>query len=317
MIRAFRIQDRAALIALWQSAGLTVWYNDPGADIDRYLESPGAAIFVADQGDELVGSVCVGGDGHRAYVYYVAVAPAQQGKGLGRALMAAAEDWAREHKLPKLQFMIRPSNLKVRAFYQALGYHETPRALMAKWLEDPAQHAAPPRFDLVESHLEMRSNPAWQALAPSHLRLALLQATTMDPAFYAYLQEQVGAPQAWRDRRGLPLDQLRAFVEDPKNEIFVLNVNGCPAGFFELACHDPSAIKLVFFGLTPAWQAQGLGRYLMRAALDQAWSHKPDVVKVTTDNLDHPRALAFYQRAGFEIAQQMTRNIVDPRAPMP
>jgi ribosomal protein S18 acetylase RimI-like enzyme len=55
-------------------------------------------------------------------VYYLAVADAARGRGLGRALMAAAEAWLVERDIPKIQFMVRTSNLAVLDFYDHLGY---------------------------------------------------------------------------------------------------------------------------------------------------------------------------------------------------
>ncbi|MFN5486594.1 MAG: GNAT family N-acetyltransferase, partial [Bradyrhizobium sp.] len=77
----------------------------------------------------------VGHDGHRGWVYYVAVDPTRQGKGLGRVMMAAAEDWLRAAGVPKLQLLVRRENAKASAFYQTLGYEESTSVMLAKWLD--------------------------------------------------------------------------------------------------------------------------------------------------------------------------------------
>ena len=66
----------------------------------------------------------VGHDGHRGWVYYVAVDPDLQRKDFGRAIMAAAEDWLRGQGVEKVMLMVRPDNTKVRAFYDRLGYDD-------------------------------------------------------------------------------------------------------------------------------------------------------------------------------------------------
>ena len=66
----------------------------------------------------------VGHDGHRGWVYYVAVDPDQQGKDFGRAIMAAAEDWLRGQGVEKVMLMVRPDNTQVQAFYDRLGYDD-------------------------------------------------------------------------------------------------------------------------------------------------------------------------------------------------
>ena len=71
--------------------------------------------------DGIAGSVVVGFDGHRGWVYYLAVDPAARGAGLGRTLIAAAEAWLRIRGAPKLQLMVRSDNAAALGFYEALG----------------------------------------------------------------------------------------------------------------------------------------------------------------------------------------------------
>ncbi|MGE0283890.1 MAG: GNAT family N-acetyltransferase, partial [Rhizobiaceae bacterium] len=60
-----------------------------------------------------------------------------QPTGIGRRLVRAAEDWLAQRGIPKVQLMDRQSNTKVFSFYEKLGYDETPRVVMAKWLKEP------------------------------------------------------------------------------------------------------------------------------------------------------------------------------------
>ena len=91
-IRPYGDDDFAGCTALWERCGLTCWYNDPSLDIPRWQRSGCAEIFVAERGGEIVGTVCCGHDGHRGWLYYVAVDPALQGAGLGRRIVRHAED---------------------------------------------------------------------------------------------------------------------------------------------------------------------------------------------------------------------------------
>ena len=77
----------------------------------------------------------VGHDGHRGWVYYVAVDPDHQGKDFGRAIMAAAEDWLRAQGVEKVDADGAADNSKVRAFYDRLGYETQERVIYAKWLD--------------------------------------------------------------------------------------------------------------------------------------------------------------------------------------
>ena len=114
--------DIADVIALWQRCGLTRPWNDPAADIALARNGANAAVLV-------------GHDGHRGWVYYVAVDPDCRHKGYGRLVMDAAEAWLRVRGIEKLQLMVRPDNSQVQAFYQSLGYLEQERIIYAKWLD--------------------------------------------------------------------------------------------------------------------------------------------------------------------------------------
>jgi ribosomal protein S18 acetylase RimI-like enzyme len=127
--------DVAAVIALWQACDLTRPWNDPTADIALARKGPNSAILIGRDGSAIVATAMVGHDGHRGWVYYVAVDPHRQGKGYGRAIMNAAEDWLRATGIEKLQLLVRPGNTQVKAFYESLGYGEQPRIVFAKWLD--------------------------------------------------------------------------------------------------------------------------------------------------------------------------------------
>jgi ribosomal protein S18 acetylase RimI-like enzyme len=83
----------------------------------------------------MVATAMVGHDGHRGWVYYVASDPNLRGKGYGRAIMNAAEDWLRAVGIAKLQLLVRPENSGVAAFYQSIGFGEQKILFFTKWLD--------------------------------------------------------------------------------------------------------------------------------------------------------------------------------------
>jgi ribosomal protein S18 acetylase RimI-like enzyme len=127
--------DIAEVIALWRRCGLTRPWNDPAADIALARTGPNAAVLAGRNGGGIVASVLVGHDGHRGWVYYVAVDPDCRHQGYGRVVMEAAEHWLRGRGIEKLQLMVRPDNGQVQTFYQSLGYFEQERIIYAKWLD--------------------------------------------------------------------------------------------------------------------------------------------------------------------------------------
>ena len=127
--------DADAAVALWQAAGLTRPWNDPHADFTRALAGPTSAVLGLRDGGALVATVMVGDDGHRGWVYYLAVDPARQRGGLGRLMMAAAEDWLAKRGCPKLNLMVRGDNTQARGFYARLGYEVNDVVTLAKRLD--------------------------------------------------------------------------------------------------------------------------------------------------------------------------------------
>ena len=109
-------------VALWTEAGLTRPWNDAAGDFLRAVGGPSSVVLGIREGEELTGSAMVGHDGHRGWVYYLAVAERARGRGLGKELMQAAEAWLVERGGPKIQFMVRTDNTDVLDFYDHLGY---------------------------------------------------------------------------------------------------------------------------------------------------------------------------------------------------
>ena len=127
--------DVAEVVALWQACGLTRPWNDPAADIALARRGPNSAILIGRDGGAMIATAMVGHDGHRGWVYYVAVDPARREKGFGRAIMDAAEGWLRQAGIAKLQLMVRRENARAGAFYQSIGYAESQTIVFAKWLD--------------------------------------------------------------------------------------------------------------------------------------------------------------------------------------
>ena len=130
--------DIDAVVALWRRCDLTRPWNDPGGDIALARRGPNSAILVGRSEGAIVASIMVGHDGHRGWLYYLAVEPERRGKGFGRAITQAAEAWLLERGIVKAQLMVRPENSKAQAFYETIGYDEQSRIIYAKWLDGRA-----------------------------------------------------------------------------------------------------------------------------------------------------------------------------------
>ncbi|HEY1979732.1 MAG TPA: GNAT family acetyltransferase [Xanthobacteraceae bacterium] len=135
LVRGATAADQAAVVALWHSCGLVVSYNDPVADFKLARGKENSDVLVARTANqEIVASVMVGHDGHRGWLYYVAVVPDYQGEGIGRLIVEAGEKWLAERGIAKVQLLVRGTNTAVVSFYERIGFETVPRTVMQKWL---------------------------------------------------------------------------------------------------------------------------------------------------------------------------------------
>ena len=165
----------------------------------------------------------------------------------------------------------------------------------------------------VITYLEMRAKPVLPRIPTPLVKLALIRTENCTVSFYRYLYETVGTPWLWYERRLLNDEALTAQITKDTTEIFVLYVAGVPAGYFELDMADPRETELCYFGLIPEFIGRRLGPFLLQAAIDRAWTRPIDRLWVHTRTFDHPRALGYYQQAGFEVYARRPLRFEDPR----
>ena len=124
--------------------------------------------------------------------------------------------------------------------------------------------------------------------------------------FYRYLYDTVGRDWVWWLRRTVPDAEIAGLLARPDVSIHVLYQGGDPAGFYEIERRGgETGTNLAYFGLMPHAIGQGVGRALLRHAIDGAWAETPRVLTVNTCTADHPRALPNYIAAGFRVIRTM------------
>ncbi len=178
----------------------------------------------------------------------------------------------------------------------------------------PANKVPSGKLKVTVTHLEMTAPPKHRAVPMPLVKVALMEAEKPTVSFYRYLYNTVGEQWLWGDRRELSDSMLRAIIHDERDTLLVLYRAGVPAGFAELFRADEHTTELSYFGLIPEFFGQGLGRYLLQAAIERAWRDEPRRLVVETCTLDHPRAVTMYQWAGFRPTAQEEALRDDPRA---
>ena len=124
---------RAQVIRLWENVfGYEAAHNAPGLSIDKKLAAQDGLFFVALADDTVVGTVLAGYDGHRGWLYSVAVHPSNRHTGVGTALVRHAEQALTQRGCMKINLQIVSGNEGVSRFYQSLGYAVEPRISMGK-----------------------------------------------------------------------------------------------------------------------------------------------------------------------------------------
>ncbi|KND54349.1 GCN5-related N-acetyltransferase [Candidatus Paraburkholderia kirkii] len=127
IIGTFDAGDREAVIALWREvfpeyADASRPQRDPTLSIANKMGTQPELFFVGTLGDEVIGTVMCGYDGHRGWVYSLAVAPSMRGRGFGSALMRHAEAALAGLGCPKVNLQILAVRTGLRGFYEKLGY---------------------------------------------------------------------------------------------------------------------------------------------------------------------------------------------------
>jgi len=134
LIRPFHRADTGTVVRLWEACGLIRPWNDPHRDIERKLTTQPELFQVGVEDDVVIASAMIGFDGHRGWVYYLAVDPAHRGRGYARALMAAADRLLIESGCPKIMLMVRSDNAAAVELYEHLDYLREDTILMGKRL---------------------------------------------------------------------------------------------------------------------------------------------------------------------------------------
>jgi GNAT superfamily N-acetyltransferase len=160
-----------------------------------------------------------------------------------------------------------------------------------------------PSADVKVSYLEMLAHPPGE-VPPPRAGLSVVHARQPTVVFYRFLYNTVGQDYHWYSWAKLTDPELATVLANPRNEVHVLHVEGTPAGFVEFDRRRDEEVEIVQFGLMPEFIGQGLGKYLLRWAIDRAWSYGPRRVWLHTCTLDHPAALPNYQKAGFRVYRE-------------
>ena len=136
-IREYEVKDQEGVIKLWNMVfpDMPSW-NNPNISISKKLEVQRELFFVAHDNHNIIGTVMAGYDGHRGWIYFLAVHPDYRRIGVGKALTKRAEEALTQMGCVKVNLQIRSDNKEVVNFYMKTGYSIEDRISMGKRLEE-------------------------------------------------------------------------------------------------------------------------------------------------------------------------------------
>ena len=124
---------RGQVVELWERVfAYKTARNASGLVIDKKLAVNDGLFFLAVSGDVVVGSIMAGYDGHRGWIYTLAVHRKYRHKGVGSKMLRHAENRLAELGCMKINLQINDGNELVEEFYQANGYSAEARICMGK-----------------------------------------------------------------------------------------------------------------------------------------------------------------------------------------
>ena len=165
----------------------------------------------------------------------------------------------------------------------------------------------------VVTHLAMESPPEQAVPPPPAPGLTVDRRWSMPVTDYLRLYHAIGGDWLWWSRLTLDEAALAAQIVPPQTELYVAESAGEEIGLIELNLRPAPDIELRYFGVVPSWIGKGVGGWLFAHALAAVGRHRPRRMILNTCTLDHPGALAFYQRHGFAITHSEVDIVDDPR----
>jgi hypothetical protein len=134
-VRPYQDTDEEAVVALWRDVlPDSAPHNDPATSIRNKLAVDRDLFLVAEVDGKVAGTVMGGYDGHRGWIYSVAVDPRYRRQGIGRDLLVELESILASLGCLKVNLQVRASNVGVIAFYEKLGFVVEQHVSMGKRL---------------------------------------------------------------------------------------------------------------------------------------------------------------------------------------
>lgn len=160
-------------------------------------------------------------------------------------------------------------------------------------------------------YLEMTQNPK---LAPVDLgELNLVRVDSPEVDSYLDIYRAIGRDYIWNYRPGQTREEIEEILRAPSTTLYLLQESDKTIGMAELDTKPDTGVELVHFGLIPALLHRGIGRKFLHSIIELVWRSPPARMWLSTCGLDHPKAVKFYEAAGFRVFKRTNGEFLDWR----
>lgn len=134
-IKLYDEGDHDEVVALWEKCfSYPAAHNSPALSIRRKTALDDGLFFVFCPKKRVIGTIMAGWDGHRGWIYSLAVDPGYRMQGIGKKLVNFAIEELRKRDCPKVNLQVMPENSGVAGFYKKMGFITEERVSMGQKL---------------------------------------------------------------------------------------------------------------------------------------------------------------------------------------
>jgi len=131
IIRNFKSSDKDSIIDLWKNVFNPMdFHNDPENAFNMKSKHKDNLFFVAEENAQVIGTVIAGFDGHRGWIYSLAIKPEVRNKGIAKLLVKKAVEELKKLGCLKVNLQINSDNADVVDFYKKMGFQVEDRISM-------------------------------------------------------------------------------------------------------------------------------------------------------------------------------------------
>ena len=127
---------------------------------------------------------------------------------------------------------------------------------------------------------------------------------------YKEIYKSVGSKYNWIGRLKINETELLKIIHSNSVEIYLMKKNKKKIGFLEIDYRSSNEIKIVHLGIIENYIGKGYGKRLLNFAIKRAKKIGIKPLTLQTNSLDHPNALIFYQKNGFQVYSRRNAKVI-------